>query len=354
LAPSSSEPALPDIRPFRERISDLALDSFETLEGANEALYQAGLGDGLPLVPPTSSRIQAMLASCSEAPDAPLETIMPSFVAPTLWDVATCAVIAGCEARYLPVIVAALRAVADPSFNLLGVQTTTGAAAPLIIVNGPIVEELAINAGTNVLGQGARANATIGRAFRLVLQDVGLAIPGSGDMATHGHAGKYGWCIAENEAGSPWPPIHVDRGFDRATSTVTAVGAVGSAEVVLSVGSPEALVTTLAHSMTLAGNRGAGGTLGSGQALVLLPPESARKLSEAGWDRARLQQALLAEARLPSQWLEGGTVDQDDVSVARSAADILIVVTGGVGIKATFVPTWGGGTEAVTREIKPL
>ena len=193
-----------------------------------------------------------MLASCTLPPESELETIMPSFVRPTLWDVATCAVMAGCEAGYLPVIAAALRAVADPSFNLLGVQTTTGAASPLIIVNGPVAEELGINAGTNVLGQGARANATIGRALRLVLQNVGLAIPGSGDMATHGQPGKYGWCIAENEAESPWSPIHVDRGFDAATSTVTTIGAVGSAEVVLSVSSPDELVTTLAHSMTLA------------------------------------------------------------------------------------------------------
>lgn len=354
MARLSSEPAPPDIRLFRERIGDLALDGFDSLEGANQALYSAGLGDGLPLVPPTSGRIEAMLAGCTQPPDSALETIMPSFVAPTLWDVATCAVMAGCEARYLPVIAAALRAVADPSFNLLGVQTTTGAASPLIIVNGPTTEELAINAGANVLGQGARANATIGRAIRLVLQNVGLAIPGSGDMATHGHAGKYGWCIAENEADSPWPPIHVGRGFDASTSTVTVIGAVGSVEVVLSVSSPEALVTTLAHSMTHAGNRGAGGTLGSGQALVLLPPESARMLSEHGWDRSKLQHALLAEARLPAQWLVERTSDQDDVAVARSADDILIVVTGGVGIKATFVPTWGGGTEAVTREIRPI
>ena len=348
-----TEPELSDIRPFQERMGDLAIDSFDSFEGANEALYHSGLGDGLPLVPPTSRRVVAMLAPSALPPEATLEVIMPSFVAPTLRDVATCAVMAGCEAHYLPVIVAALRAVADPSFNLLGVQTTTGAAAPLIIVNGPIVESLAINAGSNVLGQGARANATIGRAFRLVLQNVGLAMPGSGDMATHGHAGKHSWCIAENETRSPWPPLHVERGFDVSTSTVTTVAAVGSSEVVLSVSSPEDLVTTLAHSMTSAGNCGAE-TLGSGQALVLLPPESARKLSDADWTRAQLQQALLAEARLPSDWVPSGTVEADDLAVARSAEDILVVVTGGVGIKATFVPTWGGGSTAVTREITPI
>ena len=308
----------------------------------------------------------ATLEPCTLAPDHELETIMPSFVAPTLWDVATCAVMAGCEARYLPVIAAALRAVADPSFNLLGVQTTTGAATPLVIVNGPLVDELGINVGSNALGQGARANATIGRAMRLVLQNVGLAIPGSGDMATHGQPGKYGWCIAEHEARSPWPPFHADRGFDAATNTVTAVGAVGSAEVVLSASSPEELVTILAHSMTLAGNIGAHGTLGSGQALVLLPPESARMLNDHGWDRPQLQAQLLARARIPPQWLIRRAAERtgvelprrgserDDVPVARSAEDILIVVTGGVGIKATFIPTWGGGTEAVTRAIEPL
>ena len=347
-------------------MADLALDAVDGLDAANEALYRAGLGDGLPLIPPTSRRVAAMLEACTQPPEQELGMIMPSFVAPTLWDVATCAVMAGCEPRYLPVIAAALRAVAEPSFNLLGIQTTTGAATPLVIVNGPVVDELGINVGSNALGQGARANATIGRAMHLVLQNVGLAIPGTGDMATHGQPGKYGWCLAEHEADSPWPPFHADRGFDAATSTVTAVGAVGSAEVVLSASSPEELVTTLAHSMTLAGNMGSQGTLGSGQALVLLPPESARMLNGHGWDRRQLQEALLAEARLPLHWLTRRAAERasaelprhegeyDGVPVARSAEDILIVVTGGVGIKATFIPTWGGGTEAITREIEPL
>ncbi len=361
---TASEPppaAAVDIRPLHERIAGLALDRDGSFEDANESLYRARLTDGLPVVPPTAARIDAMLVAASLHADDVLDTLMPSFTAPTLWDVAASAVMAGCEAPYLPVIVAALRAVADPAFNLLGIQTTTGAAAPLLIVNGPVAAQLDINAGPNCMGQGWRANATIGRAVRLVLQNVGLGIPGSGDMATQGQPGKYSWCIAENEAKSPWPPLHVTRGFDAAASAVTAVGAVGNVEVVLSVSAPEELVTTLAHSMTLAGNLGAHGTFGGGQALVLLPPESARFLDGHGWDRARLQEALFEEARMPLDWLNEraaerlrGDATADAVTVARSPQDILVVVTGGVGIKATFVPTWGGGTEAVTRPVELL
>lgn len=354
LEPHSNGIELPDTRPFGERINALTLDLIDSFEAANEALYRAGLGDGLPLVPPTSRRITEMLAPCVMDRLTAFEMIMPSFVSPTLQDIATCAVMAGCESRYLPVIVSALRAVADPSFNLLGVQTTTGAAAPMIIINGPIIKELAIHAGHNVLGQGSRANATIGRALRLVLQNVGLAIPGSGDMATQGQAGKYGSCIAENEADSPWEPLHTNLGFETASSTVTAIAAVGSVEVVLSSSNPEELTTTLAHSMTLAGNRGEGGTLGSGQALVLLPPESAQMLDAHGWNRKKLQNALFAEAKLPGRWIANSTSDQDDVAIAYSADDILIAVTGGTGIKATFIPTWGGGSKAITRKIEAI
>jgi hypothetical protein len=266
----------------------------------------------------------------------------------------------------LPLIVAALGAVTDPAFNLLGIQTTTGAAAPLFIVNGPVAAALDLNAAHNVLGPGRRANATIGRALRLILQDVGLALPGSGDMATQGHPGKYSWLVAENETASPWEPLHATRGFGAQSSAVTAVGGVGNVEMVLPVTSPAALVTTIARSMMIGGNIGRL-SFGAGEALVLLPPECAHYLARNGWGRTDLQRAVFAEANVPLAWLpehaatrvraareELGLPPSDVLNAVRAAESILIAVTGGVGHKATFVPTWAGGTAAVTREVAPL
>jgi len=355
-----------DPRPLRERWADIDLDRLTDFHEANERLYWAGLTDGLPVIPPTSRLIEEMLDGADPASSAGLGPLPPGFMTPTPWDAAACAVLAGCERGALPLIMAALGAVAAPEFNLLGIQTTTGAAATLIVVNGPVTGELGINAGHNAFGPGWRPNATIGRAVRLVLQAVGLAVPGSGDMATQGHPGKYTWLVAENEARSPWTPLHATRGFAASVSAVTAVGAVGNVEVVLPLTSPGALVKTLAHSMTIAGNMGHG-SFGSGEPLVLLPPESAQFLDKHGWDRARLQEALYSEATMPLEWLPESAVDRiragreeqgapvgDSVIAARSPEDILIVVTGGVGVKATFVPTWGGGTKAVTCEVAQL
>ena len=138
-----------------------------------------------------------MLAGGGVPASSQLPMLAPARVPPTLWDIAANAVMAGCGPEYLPVVAAAVEAVADPDFNLTGIQATTGAATPLVIVAGPVVAQVGMNAGANSLGQGSRANATIGRALRLVLQNVGLAVPGVSDMATHGQPGKYTWCVAE-------------------------------------------------------------------------------------------------------------------------------------------------------------
>lgn len=362
---SPSTPAPVDVRPLRERLADL-LGDFEDSQQANESLYRAGLTDGLPVVAPTAERVSLMLGVATPDKPATQQPIPPGFVVPTLWDVAASAVLAGCEPNALPLIVAALDAMTEPSFNLLGIQTTTGAAAPLLIINGPVIGELGINCSHNALGPGWRPNATIGRAVRLVLQNVGLAIPGTGDMATQGHPGKYTWLAAEHEAASPWPPFHTTRGFAATGSAVTVVAGVGNVEVVLPLASPDALVTTMAHSMMIAGNLGPG-SFGGGQPVVLLPPECAHFLSKHGWERARLQEALFREATMPLAWLsepgasrirqareERGLPPNDDVVAARSPEDILVIVTGGVGTKATFVPTWAGAAVAVTRSVEPL
>ena len=353
-----------DTRPFRDRLADIPLDS--SYDEVNTRLYEAGFGDGLPLVPPTEERIGAMLAGGGVPASSQLPMLAPARVPPTLWDVAANAVMAGCAPEHLPVVAAAVEAVADPDFNLTGIQATTGAATPLVIVGGPVVAQVGMNAGANSLGQGSRANATIGRALRLVLQNVGLAVPGVSDMATQGQPGKYTWCVAENEADSPWSPLRVALGLPAAASTVTVVGAVGNVEVVLPATSPEDLAHVLAGSMTIEGNAGGEGTFGGGFALVLLPPESAAFLAAHGWDRRRLQRELFARAVVSYEALtpaiaeraivrrrELGLPDEGVLRAAQTPEDVLIVVSGGVGTKATFVPTWPGGTRAITVTLPP-
>jgi hypothetical protein len=351
---TSTSSRAPDLRPLRQRLDELAIDHAATLEQAIDRLYQAGLTDGLPIIPPTDARIAAMLAHCRHDEHWRLDPLPPAFAAPSLWEVAACLVMAGGEVAYLPVLVAALRAVADPSFNLLGIQTTTGSAAPMLIVNGPIAPQLAINAGPNCLGQGWRANATLGRSLRLVLQNVGAAVPGIGDMATQGQPGKFTWCLAENEAESPWPPLHGMRGIPSQTSAVTVVGAAGSMEVVLSSDDPDVLIARLARALEGGGNVGQTAGHEIRQAVVLLPPESAHFLHAHGWIRNKLADEIIRRLEQTAISSQAGDAAATHQGPGEGRDDILLVVAGGTGIKATVVPAWSGATRAVTRIVEPV
>ena len=348
-----------DVRPICERLADLE-DQFINADSANLVLYNAGLTDGLPVIAPTAEKINQMLGGLNFQLPATKLPLPPGFVIPTLGDIAACAVLAGCDLGVVPLIASALDAMTDPDFNLLGIQTTTGAAAPLIALNGPIINELRINSSHNALGQGWKTNATIGRAIRLALQNIAFAIPGSGDMATHGHPGKYTSLIAENEEDSVWAPFHTSRGFNVDESAVTVIAGVGSVEVVLPQTTAEDVVRTMSRSMVIAGNLGRQ-SFGGGQPVILLPPEAAKFLSEQGWNRERFQEALYTESRTPLSWLpshavsrisanreELGIIESENVFAAISPEDILIIVTGGVGIKATFIPTWAATEKAIT------
>lgn len=322
----------------------------------------AALGDGLPLVPPTSGRVARMLGDLD--PDELVATLAPCFGEATWRALAENAVMAGCLPEYLPVIAAAAAAVAETEFNLLGIQTTTGNAAPMIIVNGPIAMAIGMNSGGNALGPGNRANATIGRALRLVLQNIGGAKPGEMDMATLGQPGKYTFCLAENEAQSPWPALHVERGLTKEQSAVTVIGAEGIIEIVDSVSTePEHLIRTYANSMLFAGSVGTSGLVGAGEPLLLMPPDHAELFNRAGWSKRDVKAALHLEAALPLDRLSPAVAEriaaartaanQDTtapIRIARDAVDILIVVAGGSGVKAAYIPTWSG-SRAVTRAI---
>ena len=198
--------------------TELEIDETEDLV---EVCYENGWTDGLPVVPPTPERVERMLGGTDRDPDELIAAVPPKWGRATVEKVAINAVMAGCKPAYLPLILTAVEAVTSEQFNLHGVQVTTSHVGPMVVVNGPIRKQLEINDGFNLFGQGWRANATIGRALRLVCTNIGGGLPGELDRAAFGHAGKYTCCIAEKEEGSPWQALHVDRGFQADDSTVT-------------------------------------------------------------------------------------------------------------------------------------
>ncbi len=339
----------------------------EHWETAQEELAAEGLTDGLPVVPPTLARVERMLKLHSFEANELVAELPPSFGEATWRDIAINAVMAGCRPEYLPVLGAIVEALTADEFNLMGIATTTGSVAPLVIVNGPIVAKIGMNAAGNALGPGNCANATIGRAVSLLLRNVGGARPGEFDMATIGQPAKYTFCFAENEADSPWPGLHVDRGFVPDASVVTVVGASGIVEVVDSCSNrPQELIQTFAESMLIAGSIGSKGLLGGGEPLIILPPELAQVFVQGGWGKAEVQRGIFERAVMPVERLspavrehlmalsasEGSSDALAELRVAERPSDVLIAVAGGVGVKAAYVPTWGGGTRAVSRQIR--
>ena len=332
-------------------------------ETVQQELGTAYLTDGLPIVPPTAERVSAMLAANGYQPAEEIAVLPPGFEPATAGDIAICAVMAGCKAEYLPVLIAAVDALADMNFNLVGIATTTGSAAPIYIINGPIAEKIGINAGHNALGSGHRANATIGRAMTLILQNIGGAVPGAVDMATLGQPAKYACCFAENAAESPWPPLHVERGFAADANVVTVAGIAGTIEVNDSDSQQAGdMAQTFAQSMLITGIASSSGLLGGGEPLCILPPEWAAAFHRDGYDKQQAKAAIWERAALPAEKLAPAMRKRRMAAAADPAADMLrvaarpddlmIVVAGGVGRKAAYAPTWAGTTKAVSREIR--
>ena len=315
-------------------MSDDALPLFDestSWEQAQAVLEEHELGDGLPLVIPTRRRLEAMLAGVNDT-DGSRGSMPPLFGDLTPAAVAYNCVLAGARAGDLPVVLTAAVACLEADFNLLGILTTTGTTAVAMVVHGPIAGTLGINAGTNCLGPGVRANATIGRALALVLRNVGGARPQIGDMATMGQPGKYTFCFAENDE-AIFPALPARRGLD--ADAVSVLGVSGTAEILPSGDgdTPEAILRPVATAMQ-ATAAVASRKPRHGEQVLLLPPELARFLVEHGWDLDRVQRHLF-EAH----------------PVAAAPEAIHVIVTGGPGIKMTHLPLWAGGTRVVTRPI---
>jgi hypothetical protein len=344
---------------FNSRTIDVSGD----IEEITEQLYRDGKTDGLPVVPPTPERVEEMLSATDRDVDEQIGIVPPQYRPATVEKVAINSVMAGCDPSYLPVIVTALEAMLEDEFNLYGINATTHPVAPLLMVNGPVVDELNINYGYNVFGQGWRANSTIGRAIRLVLLNVGGANPGDMDRATHGHPGKYSYCIAENEKNSPWEPLHVQRGFDADRSTVTVFGAEAPHEVNDHVSSTaEGILTTTADSLATMAHNNA--YVDRGEVWVVFGPEHAQTVADDGWSKADVQQYIYEHARnelsklkrggmygihLWSRWFD---LENDDtmIPVARSPEQITVAVAGGAGKHSMAIPSFGT-TRSVTKPI---
>ena len=332
-------------------------------DGFNHFCRDRRWSDGLPLVPPTPERVAAMLHHTQRPPDDVIAAIAPAYGAATVERVAINAVMAGCDPAYLPVLIAAVEALADPAFNLQGIQATTHPVAPWIIVNGPLARALGVNGGLNCLGQGTWANATIGRAIRLVLQNIGGALPGEMDRATQGQPGKYSFCCAENEAANPWEPLHVERGYPRSASTVTVVGAGGTLNMNSHAKDANDLLRVLADTMA---HPTSNDYHFGGAPWLILSPEHAEVLELARLTKPEVKRRLWQASRMAASRFAakdyaraahtrgpelGAMTSEMLVPAAPTAGEINIIVAGGPGTHSVCVPTFGQ-TRAVTREIR--
>jgi len=330
----------------------------DDLDAFQEFVMTQGWGDGLPVLPATRSRVARILGE--RRADEVVATLAPRQGVATLETIAANAALAGAGPEHLPVIVAAIRALADPRFNLFAIQTTTHPCTPLVIVNGPITRRLGIGGGPNALGNGYRANAVIGRTVRLVLQNVGGARPGSTDRATQGHPGKFSYCVAENEEASPWETLAVERGFGPDESTVTVCGSEGPHNVNdHGSTSPEALLRALVGT---AATTGSNNIYLGGEPLVILGPEHAQTIAAAGWSKRDFKRAFFKGARVPLSAFSAENLARFAVidpgrfrdkppdtwiHVATTPDDVMVIVAGGPGKHSAFVPTFGD-TRSVT------
>lgn len=326
-------------------------------EAWNEYAQAQGWSDGLPMIAPTEAKV-ARFTSAVKADNETFAPISPRLVIPTLRSLAANAVMAGCKPEYFPAVLAGLRAVLDPAYNLHGTLATTHPCGQLMVVSGPIRNAIDINCGSNCLGQGRRANATIGRALQLILLNIGGAKPGDMDRATHGSPAKFAYCFGENEEASPFPPFHVRRGFRADESVVTAMAAEAPHNINDHASNTgEGLITTIAGTMSQVGTNN---TYLQGPCFVVLGPEHAQTLARDGWTAGSIQEALYERSkihvsRISKENLESWAGQErhpvnDYYYSTSSPQHINVVVAGGPGKHSMYIPSFGN-TAAVSARI---
>jgi hypothetical protein len=334
----------------------------DDLDAINRLYRERRWSDGLPIVPPTADRVTRMLSQVTRGRHEVVARVAPAFGGATLERIAINAVMAGCDPAALPVLVAATEAVADPAFNLQAIQATTNPVAVWLVVNGPVAATLGVSAGFNCIGQGDWANATLGRAMRLILQNIGGALPGEMDRATHGQPGKFTFCCAEHEMEHPWQPLHVERGHAATDSTVTVVGAEGTMNMNTHAKDADELARVIAETMI---HPTSNEYVHGGEPWLILGHEHAEIFRAAGWDKARVRRELWQRSKMAVRHL--GVKEIDRARASRSAElgelapdtllpisprpeDIQFIVAGGPGTHSVYVPCFGN-SRAVTRRI---
>ncbi len=363
----SVDPTLADELNVRFTGSKLKARRIEVaqLEDELEVAFDRGWSDGLPVVPPTEARVLRMLEGTSRDAGEIVATIPPNLVEVTVEQVAINAVMAGCKPEYLPVVLAAVEAACATDFNMHGLLATTYFAGPIIVVNGPITAKIGMNSNRNALGQGNRANLTIGRALQLVVRNLGGGRPIDGvDMAMLGSPGKLGFCFAEREHDSPFSPLSTERGIEAGMDAVTLFAGQGPTPLVDQLSrTPESLVRSFAAVLRAIGHP----KLALGfDAMLVVAPEHGRIFREAGWDRARLRSELdallLMDADLMLRGVDGITeglpagMAGKKVPKFRSGGFLIAHAGGDAGLFSAVLSGWVGGkmgSEPVSAPIAP-
>lgn len=325
--------------------------TFSPLEDDFEAMWDRGWSDGLPLVPPTEARVLAMLGATGRAPEEVVAVVPPNLVPATVEKVAVNAVMAGCRPEYLRVVLAAVEAACSDEFNMHGILATTWSAGPVVVVNGPVAKAIGMNSGVNVLGQGNRANSTIGRALQLLVRNVGGGAPGGVDRATLGNPGKVGLCFAEDEDGSPWESLATERGVAPGTSAVTLFAGGGLHSIADQASrAPESLARSFALALRGVWHPKLAGAF---DALLVVSPDHGRVFREAGWSKARLRAELEELLRLPAEeMVRGAGGIEEGLAAARAGSRVaklrdggllIAYAGGGAGLFSGVIEGWVGG-----------
>lgn len=335
------------------------------VEDVNRLLYQNGWTDGLPVIPPTVERVKKMLSGTSMSPDEVLGVVPPRMGIATVEIVAANAVMAGCRPEYLPVVIAAVQAALDPQFDLRAMTTTTNPCAPLIIVSGPIAKEIGLASGAGSLGPGFEANASIGRALNMVLDNVGGSKAPDPDKSTLGWPASFTMCLVENEEQSPWEPLRVELGYSKEDSTVTLLAARGFVNCNLHEADNAAgLLDAISDSIANVAENLDYCRTDSTSITVVLSPEHAATIAGDKFSKQDVKRYIFEAARVPlyklralkfpNKPLESCLCRADEhslVPLVYSPDNILVVVSGGPGKHSVYMPTprYGPVTKKVLR-----
>jgi hypothetical protein len=334
------------------RFNSKVLDANDEAD-ALEQLHQLGCTDGLPVIIPTPERVERFVLASGLDGSLELGAMGPAMGSATVEKIAVAAVMSGCKADWMPIVITAVEAVLDERFDLTEMQATTHCTAPLILINGPVRRWCDIACSYGALGPGHRANASIGRALRLAMINIGGGRAGESDMALLGHPGKFTYCLGENEESSPFEPLHVSLGFAPDDCAVTVIGA-GSPHSVISVvdaddqESPSRLLDSLAVGLANVTTNNA--VLRGGAAVVVLNPDHAVALANRGYTRGKIQAELRERAShscgtlaryVPA--IANRHSGEERLHAFRDPQDILVVVAGGSGLYSAVMPSWSAG-----------